>query len=68
MGSGLCGKTPFQEAQVDQWVGFATSLSNNTQCASNMLLTGSTNSACFTTCVKNIKDSLKTLDTHLKGK
>jgi elongation factor 1-gamma len=68
--SGLLGATPFQQAQVNQWISWAQCLAP----VVDVVATGITgdpkklNKAAYDNGLKKIKDEAKTLNTHLKGK
>jgi len=66
MPSGLYGGSMFQEAQVDQWIAWALDLRDYTVRANAAIFEGSAGG--FKDDSKAIKDLLRNLDRHLKGK
>ena len=66
MPSGIYGTGPFQEAQVDQWIAWALDLRDYTTRANAAIFQGT--SGGFKDDSKIIKDRLRPLDAHLKGK
>lgn len=67
--SGLLGSSPFQEAQVNQWVTWAEYLQPSIEQISGAVY-GSykLDNARFNELIKNLKDSVKVLNGHLNGK
>ena len=68
--SGLLGSTPFQQAQVNQWISWAQCLSPVVESVATGIMGDPKkfNQAVYNNDLKKLKDEAKTLSTYLKGK
>lgn len=64
--AGLYGNTMFEEAQVDQWIAWALDLRDYTTRANAAIFEGAPFD--FKNDSKVVKDRLRQIDSHLKGK
>ena len=70
MSSGLFGSTPFQEAQVNQWISWAQCLAPVVETVANGIMGDpkKLNKAAYDNGLKKLKEEAKALNTCLKGK